>query len=66
MNMKQPTLSEGQVWSCTKRRRRILATDRGYVLYSDGSDAHRECLVSTFLRWIRRFQATQDTNAHAS
>jgi hypothetical protein len=35
------------------RMRWVLAVDNEHVIYSRGSDTHRECQVRTFLRWLR-------------
>jgi hypothetical protein len=47
----------------TSKHRRVLGVGNGYVIYSNGGNANRECRVATFTRWIKRQKAVKQEQA---
>lgn len=48
-----PPIKAGKRYFNGERMRWVLAVGSKHVIYSRGGDAHLECQVKTFVRWVR-------------
>jgi len=63
-----PQIIPGARYIVGEKLRWVLAVGNNQVIYSRGGDAHRECQVHTFLRWLKRAQVmhVEPVSSHAS